>query len=70
MRAAILRGVAAGIVNGIAILAFGVVSTWGARTFVAVLFFIARFTFVGWPAFIVHGTIAAARRAFRTENAV
>src|SRR5213075_968645 len=37
MKSAVVSGVAAGIVNGIAILAFGVVSTWGARTFVAVL---------------------------------
>jgi hypothetical protein len=70
MKGAVVSGVAAGIVNGIAILAFGVLSTWAASTVVAVLFFVARFTFIVWPAFIVHGTIAAARRAFRTENAV
>ena len=70
MKGAVVSGVAAGIVNGIAILAFGVMSTWAASTVVAVLFFVARFTFIVWPAFIVHGTIAAARRAFRTENAV
>jgi|SRR6185503_5034593 EamA domain-containing membrane protein RarD len=71
MKGAVLCGVAAGIVTGIAILAFGVVSTWGPSTVVAVLFFVVRFTFIVWPAFIVHGAIAVARRrAFRAENAV
>jgi hypothetical protein len=68
---AAFSGVGAGILNGAAILAFGVASTWGASAIVAVLLFIARFTFIVWPAFILHGTIAAARRrAIRTENAV
>ncbi|MDQ3419352.1 MAG: hypothetical protein M3451_13875 [Chloroflexota bacterium] len=71
LEGAALCGVGAGIVNGAALLVCGVASRWGASAVVAVLLFIARFTFIVWPAFILHGTIAVARRrAFQTENAV